>query len=430
MEYIGLSNQQNTYPSVSNYKETGLNEISLFGNYQKNILKFNIPKLSDLKVVKNTSFKFLLEIKENTTSETSLGIFTSPFFYTELATSINESNPYFINSAFLSEFLVTFYLDDTKNIFIKMQDEERAKDISFSKNIFIDSNSEYNLDSLVKYIDWVVSLPKLSDIENNGVIPAIELSSYTLPEIKIKEKIPSAEAIEVGEETVQIFQFQYKRVRDLVREELWVFKNTPLDSYRGNREQFKKDRLYKLKEGDKFFGQRLTDGSYTVFDNEKTAVIGYLEKRDPKYDNPIVVVGGPFYAKIKVVNPSNNSKQISSRELIEIDDIILQIEEQLKTGKYTNTNLFKKLGLVYLFPLSLLTLIGNRKRKEEAKQKLEQKLKEYKTKKAFLEKQLNISSTTTTIIGAGSSGGGSSGFSRGQIINEANMTAQDNQRVL
>lgn len=97
------------------------------------------------------------------------------------------------------------------------------------------------------------------------------------------------------------------------------------------------------------------------------------------------------FNKDKDSNKKLSTSQIIEieKELAEVNSIISQIEEQLRTGKFNNTNLFRTLGIVGFFPLGLLLLIGNRRRKEEAKRNLEQKLNEYKNRKSELEKTLN-----------------------------------------
>lgn len=95
---------------------------------------------------------------------------------------------------------------------------------------------------------------------------------------------------------------------------------------------------------------------------------------------------------------SQSDKERIKKELIEVNSVISQIQEQLKTGKFTNNDLFRKLGMITFFPLGLLLLIGNKRRKEEARQKLEEKLTEYKNKKIELEKQLNLVPTNQTVV--------------------------------
>ena len=112
MEYIILEQQQNTYPTTSNYKKTALDTITLEGNFDTNKLDFDIPTFDPLVIVPDTSFRFLISIEDT--------IYTSPSYYTELITSYNESNPYFIQSTFQSEFLVKYNLNDIASIIAKL----------------------------------------------------------------------------------------------------------------------------------------------------------------------------------------------------------------------------------------------------------------------------------------------------------------------
>lgn len=299
MEYVSLDNQQNTYPSVDSYKKTAVDEISLFGIYPQNVLKFKIPSLPNLKVVEGTSFKFLLNIAQSPQSE-SLGLFTSPLFYTEIVTSINEANPYFVNSAFTKEYIVNYYLNDIKPFFEKTKSSELQRNISFTKNVFVSNDGTFDLEALVRYIDWVVSSPKLEEVEDGNVLPSKNISTYTLPEVTAKEVTPSTQAIEIGEENRQVFEYRYVRRRNLDREPITVRERPDFTvSARQNRE------LYRIQEDGTFIGDRPFNGYYRVYDNQKTAVVGYIS---PRFSDRIVVIGGPFYVKIKTVNQNNNNQ--------------------------------------------------------------------------------------------------------------------------
>lgn len=298
MEYVSLYNQQNTYPSVESYKKTALDEISLYGVYPQNIKKFQIPKLSDLKVVKGTSFKFLLNVAISPQSE-SLGLYTSPLFYTELVTSINESNPYFINNAFIPEYTVNYYINSVDTFVSKSLSEFNSNNINIDKNVFIRKDGTYDIESLVKYIDWVVSSPKIEEVEEGNVIPAKMLSSYTLPETKIKDKPTPTQALEVGEETIQINEYRYIRRRNLNREPKPVRKFP--SSY--NVTETNNPTLYLIREDETFYADKLYSGWYRVFDNQRTAPVGYVDIPNDR----VQYVSGPFYVTIKTVNSSNTN---------------------------------------------------------------------------------------------------------------------------
>lgn len=299
MEYVSLQNQQNTYPSIESYKKTAIDEISLIGVYPQNIFKFPLKKISDLKVVDGTSFKFILNIAKNAQSE-SLGLYTSPIFYTEMATSINESNPYFIDVAFTTEYIVNYYLDDINPFFEKTKSIESEKNISFNKNIFVLSDNSYDLEALVRYIDWVVSSPNFDEVEDGNVIPAINISDYTLPDVRLKEATPSNQAIELGEETRQVYEYKYLRRRNLDREPIAVreFANSSARE------------LYRIQEDGLFIADRPNGGWFRVYDNQRKAVVGYIS---PQFSDRIVVNGGPFYVNIQVVKTNTTPQQTKDK---------------------------------------------------------------------------------------------------------------------
>ena len=188
MEYINLDIQQNTYPNVANYKKTASNKIVLTGNYDVNKFNFTLPNIDSVTVLPDVTFRFLLSIKKNADSK-PVGTYTSQLYYNELVTSYNESNPYFIQSSFQPEFIVNYYLDDISNLVSTVNKLQKEKSINMNKNLFILKDGSYDYISLIKYIDWVVSPVKLSDLGNNSVLPLNEISSYTLPTVKAADVV-------------------------------------------------------------------------------------------------------------------------------------------------------------------------------------------------------------------------------------------------
>lgn len=301
MEYIILEQQQNTYPTTSNYKKTALDTITLEGNFDTNKLDFKLPTFDPLVVVPDTSFRFLISIDDK--------IYTSPSYYTELITSYNESNPYFIQSTFQSEFLVKYNLNDIASIVANLKVIENNKKINVRKNVFVLGDGSYDYISLVKYIDWIVSPVGLDDLENNGVLSAKELASYTLPEIpKPQSLVGDVATVEVVEENIQAYQWEYVRVKNLNREPRAVRQTQNTTS----------KELYRINEGDKFIGNYLTNGLFEIFDDAKTARVGYLdapkaqvEPRGTSNYSKLFLrykrVSGPFNVKILTIKKPSNS---------------------------------------------------------------------------------------------------------------------------
>jgi hypothetical protein len=300
MEYIILDNQQNTYPTVSNYSKTGLDTITLTGNFSVNKLDFLLPNLDNITIVPDTNFKFILSLDDK--------LYTSPLNYNELVTSYNESNPYFLQSTFISEFIVKYTPNDINAIIKKLKIIESEKKINVSKNVFVLADGSYDYIALVKYIDWVVSPVGLSEIESNGVLPPKELSSYILPEIpKPESLVVNIGVVEVTEENIQAYQWEYKRVKNLNREPRAVreTKNTTSRA------------IYRINEGDKFIGNYLGNGLFEIFDDARTARVGYIdvpkaqvEPRGTSEFSKLFLrykqVSGPFNVKILTIKQPSN----------------------------------------------------------------------------------------------------------------------------
>jgi uncharacterized membrane protein YgcG len=290
MEYITLEQQQNTYPNVVSYKSTAVDTITLTGNFDTNKLDFKLPTLESLIIVPDTKFRFLLSIDDK--------VYTSPFNYNELITSYNESNPYFIQSTFKEQFLVKYTPSDIASIIASLKVIENDKKVDVKKNVFVLSDGSYDYISLIKYIDWVVSPIGLSEIETNGVLPAKQLSQYTLPEIPKPQTLAGDVAtVEVVEENIQAYQWEYKRIRNLDREPLAVRETQNTTS----RE------LYRINEGEKFIGNLLGDGLVEVFDDARTARVGYIKVSRVYAAARFKRLIGPFNIKIITIKQPSNS---------------------------------------------------------------------------------------------------------------------------
>jgi hypothetical protein len=301
MEYIALLDQQNTYPNVINYTLTSVDKITLTGNFNTNKVEFTIPTLDSLIIVPDTKFTFLLSIDDK--------IYTSKLYYDELITSINEGNPYFLQSSFLEEFLIKYTPNDIASIIASLKVIENDKKVDVKKNVFVLGDGSYDYISLIKYIDWVVSPVGLSEIETNGVLPAKQLSQYTLPEIPKPQTLAGdVAAVEVVEENIQAYQWEYRRVKNLKKEPYAVreTKNTT------SRE------LYRINEGDKFIGNYIGNGLLEIFDDARTARVGYIdvppsqvEQRGTGRFSKVFVrftqVAGPFNVKIITIKQPSNS---------------------------------------------------------------------------------------------------------------------------
>jgi hypothetical protein len=178
-EYIGLNNLRNKYPSIGNYKSNLKDRIKFTGLYNDNSIDFVIPALDNIQVVSGTSFSFIIKLKFNSDDIGYIGLYTSPTFYNNLIASKSESNPYYIQSAFIENFVINFYVDDITKTYTQLISNEIKDGVNVNRNLFYVSNN-INAPLLIRYIDWVVSKPKLDDIDTNNVIPVEELGDFQL----------------------------------------------------------------------------------------------------------------------------------------------------------------------------------------------------------------------------------------------------------
>ncbi len=183
MEYYRLYDLRNQYPSISNYGTTIPGTINLRGLYpETNTLAITIKNLEGIKFVKDTKFRFILKIKEKQSDTTGV-LYTSERYYNNLESSLKESNPYFINSSLNDVYIVEIFTESLNALFTTFLNPENRAGVSVNRNNFINKNKSIDYDLLVKYIDWVVAQPTLSDIDSNGVILPEKLIDFVTFEI-------------------------------------------------------------------------------------------------------------------------------------------------------------------------------------------------------------------------------------------------------
>lgn len=202
MEYQNLILYPNLYPNVDNYGKTLDGSVSLVGKYESdNIVSFKIPSLNDLEIIDNTSFKFILAIKESEISDETR-YFISPPFFDDLLASISENNPYFINNALNENLFVNVTLDNQLKLFNDLKLIDFGTGVKQNQNLFIIADNTIDYITLVQYIDWVCGKVNPLDDENNGVLPAEKIADYEIGEYDSKtgEFIPnSAKAVALAQ---------------------------------------------------------------------------------------------------------------------------------------------------------------------------------------------------------------------------------------
>jgi hypothetical protein len=196
MEYISLSKLVNKYPTIGNYVAKVAGSIKLNGIYPtKNFIDFKISpinniKLDDIQSIDNTTFKFVLGIKNKSSETTPFKYFTSPDFFKKLQESINEPNPYFVLQALKKEFIVEYSLEDDITILKDLVKLEVEDSVKFKNHLWFLGNGNIDYKKLVQYIDWIVSTPTQLDATNLGVIPVFDIltkADYEIKKLKLTE---------------------------------------------------------------------------------------------------------------------------------------------------------------------------------------------------------------------------------------------------
>ena len=164
--------------TISKFEKNGT--IRIFGEYASNYVDFAKIDISNIKVVDGTTFRFILSIK-NTINDATPILYTSKSFYDELVNTYLQNNPYYIPAATKVPAIVVITLDTLKQKVESLHfDELNAtgdNGVLVLNNLFVManfdinidpsvedykkavSNPTYNIDDIVRYIDWVVSKP-------------------------------------------------------------------------------------------------------------------------------------------------------------------------------------------------------------------------------------------------------------------------------
>jgi len=178
MKYVNLFNIQNPYPIIFNYKRKSLTEIRLDGKFPANFKDFEIPDLSLVEVVEDTSFRFIVKLKFGVDEDEYVGLYTSPVYYKDLVASKDENNPYFIQNSFDENNVITFNLNELTRTYNELKELETGLDVKVSRNILYSFDGVNDYTHLIKYIDWIIKKPELNDIGKQNVIAVSDISEY------------------------------------------------------------------------------------------------------------------------------------------------------------------------------------------------------------------------------------------------------------
>jgi hypothetical protein len=137
-----------------------------------------ISKKSELIADDNLSkLRIFSDLKIENKDDIETKLFCSIAYLENLTDSKNSGNPYFVNFSLKPEYMVEVNAIPLLELMDSFSDSELTNGVLMKRNNYIvDGNFDY--EKLVKYVDWVVSKPTLSEIDTNGVIPANLLCEY------------------------------------------------------------------------------------------------------------------------------------------------------------------------------------------------------------------------------------------------------------
>jgi hypothetical protein len=298
MDYIRLVDINNTYPNLPSYIRQSDTQVNLFGLYREtNKLEFPLPSIDYITPVDDLKLRTLVGFRRNE-QDTNIKYYTSRLFYDDIQASNVEGNPYFLTQAINPRFLIIVDLERFISTFSNLVETENRQGVDIQFNNFISKNGTsgtsgtsgifgtssasgtagtsgtsgtsgvtvYNLtldyESLMKYLDWVLSPSELEEIDTDGVIPAEKLAKWEAgdydpimmkwsfnkdKDAKAKEKIDPP----VPKPTIE--RWIVKRQRDGKRNGMGVVNTTNI-TFTKNGEKRSPKSIRVIKEGQTFSG--------------------------------------------------------------------------------------------------------------------------------------------------------------------------------
>lgn len=140
MDYYKLDELENQYPDVANYKKVNERATSLTGVYPKNKIEFKMPDVQYIIPVENTSFRFIIAIKNGNEVER---YYTSKVYFDDLKNSYDTNNPYFYNTSLYKEFTVKVDIASIMKIANTLAEKELKDAAQVSENIFYKQTALY-----------------------------------------------------------------------------------------------------------------------------------------------------------------------------------------------------------------------------------------------------------------------------------------------
>ena len=315
MDYIRLVDITNAYPTLPSYVRQSDTQVNLFGLYREtNKLEFPLPAIEYITPVDELKMRTLVGFRRNE-QDTNIKYYTSRLFYDDMQASNVEGNPYFLTQAINPRFLIIVDLERFISAFSNLVETENRQGVDIQFNNFISKNGTsgtsgtsgtnvvfgtsgasgtagtsgtsgtsginvYSLtidyESLMKYLDWVLSPSELEEIDTDGVIPAEKLAKWEAGDYDPimmkwsfnKDKDAKAkEKIDPPAPNPTIERWKVKRKRDGKRNGMAVVNTTKITfTKKGEKLQPKSIRV--IKEGDVFSGYqyaKVFNGQYTLW---------------------------------------------------------------------------------------------------------------------------------------------------------------------
>ncbi len=274
MDYIRLIDITNQYPNLPSYVRDNETSGTLFGLYKEtNQLKFKLPSVDFITPIDNLNLRMIIGVRKNL-EDTKIKWFTSQQFYSDMEAANVEGNPYFLTQALNVEFLLLIDFDSFIKRFENLKEIEQLQGVLMKLNNFVFQDGSIDYKRLIQYIDWVMTEPKLEEIDTDGVILAEKLGTWEIGDydpIMMKWSYNDNKNKEAGNEAQpnptprpEIGNWRLKRKRDLDRNGMGVYNTSEITLNKLGRPTIKSIRI--IKEGQQFTGYTFKKlGPYTLW---------------------------------------------------------------------------------------------------------------------------------------------------------------------
>jgi len=259
MDYIRLIDISNKYPNLPNYVRQSDKLVNLYGLYREtNKLDFPLPVIDYITPVDDLKLRSIIGLRKNN-QDTNIKYYTSQQLYSDMEASNIEGNPYFLNQAINSDFIILIDLEKFISIFEGLKEVENKQGIDMIENNFLNKDGSINYIKCMQYIDWILSKQELDEIDTDGVIPTQKISMWNVGDYdpimmkwnfnkktdkEVKDNLPNP--------TPEIKKWRLKRKRDFDRNGMGVYNTSEIKLNQLGRPTIKSIRT--IKEGETFSG--------------------------------------------------------------------------------------------------------------------------------------------------------------------------------